>query len=308
MAEKIYYWIKLKTDFFNRKDIDFLLSQPNGAEYVVLYQMLCLNTANNSGRLESEIGEILVPYDAKKIVRDCKYFDIDTVNIAMTLYRKLGLIYEEQDKVLKISNYDEMIGSESKWAEKKRQYRENKLKELPLKEDNQVDIEKDIEEDIVLNNEDIEEDIVRQEIRDKSIEYRDIDIRDKNNKGSGGSMCTREEENIFDFYEHMTGKTINPSEYEVIATWEDNELTRYVIKQSALVRATSIKYIQAILSRYAKDGIKTVAEAEEDERKFQESKEKQKNQSSRPVYKSRAEREEEAKRDFLKRHGVDVDD
>lgn len=296
MAEKIYYWIKLKTDFFNRKDIDFLLSQPNGAEYVVLYQMLCLNTANNSGRLESEIGEILVPYDAKKIVRDCKYFDIDTVNIAMTLYRKLGLIYEEQDKVLKISNYDEMIGSESKWAEKKRQYRENKLKELSLKEDNQGDIEEDVGEDIVLNNEDIEEDIVRQE------------IRDKNNKGSGGSMRTREEETIFDFYEHMTGKTINPSEYEVIATWEDNELTRHVIKQSALVRATSIKYIQAILSRYAKDGIKTVAEAEEDERKFQESKEKQKNQSSRPVYKSRAEREEEAKRDFLKRHGVDVDD
>ncbi len=38
---KRYYWIKLKTNFFNQSEIDFLLAQPNGCEYVVLYQMLC---------------------------------------------------------------------------------------------------------------------------------------------------------------------------------------------------------------------------------------------------------------------------
>ena len=41
--EKKFYWIKLKVDFFRREEIDFLLSQKNGAEYVVLYQMICLN-------------------------------------------------------------------------------------------------------------------------------------------------------------------------------------------------------------------------------------------------------------------------
>lgn len=72
------------------------------------------------------MGEIIIPYNADKIVRDCKYFDIDTVNVAMSLYKRLGLIYEEeQDGVLKISNYEDMVGSESKWAEKKRIYREN---------------------------------------------------------------------------------------------------------------------------------------------------------------------------------------
>ena len=34
---KKFYWIKLKTDFFNRAEIDFLLSQPNGFQYIVLY-------------------------------------------------------------------------------------------------------------------------------------------------------------------------------------------------------------------------------------------------------------------------------
>ena len=48
MEDKKYYWIKLRTDFFNQETIDFLLSQPNGCEYVVLYQMLCLQTANTN--------------------------------------------------------------------------------------------------------------------------------------------------------------------------------------------------------------------------------------------------------------------
>lgn len=175
---RTFYWIKLKTDFFRREEIDFLLSQKNGAEYVVLYQMICLNTANSDGKLETKIGEMIVPYNAEKIARDCKYFDVDTVNIAMNLYKKLGLIYEEQEGGLKIAAFDEMVGKESKWAEKKRIYRKNQS-QLLLKEDTKEDIVQNINEDIVQNvSVDIDEDIVRQEYRDKSIEYRDIDNRD----------------------------------------------------------------------------------------------------------------------------------
>lgn len=130
---KKYYWIKLKTNFFNREDIDFMLSQENGCEYVVLYQMLCLNTANNDGRLETKMNEVIIPYDIKKIVRDCKYFDYDTVAVALDLYKKLGLIYEEDNKILKIANYDEMIGSETRYAQIKRNQRENNVPLLECK-------------------------------------------------------------------------------------------------------------------------------------------------------------------------------
>ena len=42
MAEKKrYYWIRLKDSFMTGDEIDFLMSQKNGAEYVVLYQMDC---------------------------------------------------------------------------------------------------------------------------------------------------------------------------------------------------------------------------------------------------------------------------
>lgn len=168
---KRYYWIKLKTDFFNQETTDFLLSQKNGCQYIVLYQMLCLNTANTNGVMATRIGEMIVPYDVNKIVRDTKHFDFDTVTVALELFKRLGLIYEEDNQVLKIAHLEEMVGSESKWAEKKRLYRE-KQKELGQQEDNVQLIE----------------DNVRQENRDKSIEYRDkildIDIEKENKKES----------------------------------------------------------------------------------------------------------------------------
>ena len=68
MTYKKYYWIKLKTNFFNTDVIEFLLSQKNGCEYVVLYQMLCLKTANTNGSLKSEIGEMIVPFTRYKVL------------------------------------------------------------------------------------------------------------------------------------------------------------------------------------------------------------------------------------------------
>lgn len=47
----------------NSEVVDFLMSQPNGANYVVLYQMLCLKTINTGGRLTCQIGDIIIPSD-----------------------------------------------------------------------------------------------------------------------------------------------------------------------------------------------------------------------------------------------------
>lgn len=103
---KRYYWIKLKTDFFNLAEIDFLLSQKDGCRYIVLYQMLCLQTANNNGELASRVGEMIIPYDPDKIARDTKYFSKDTVIVAMELFKKLNLIYTDDGICLKIAGFE----------------------------------------------------------------------------------------------------------------------------------------------------------------------------------------------------------
>lgn len=163
MAEKRYYWIKLKTDFFDLPTIDWLLSQKNGCEYIVLYQMLCLKTANNNGMMANGIGEMLIPYDVEKIVRDTKYFDFDTVTVALELFKKLGLIYKSENDVMCITGIDEMVGSETSSAKRVRKYRESQKllhcnktvtyigencnTEIDIEKDKDIDTDKEIDKD-----------------------------------------------------------------------------------------------------------------------------------------------------------------
>lgn len=144
-SNKRYYWIKLRDDFLNGDVVDFLMAQKNGAQYVVLYLMLCMNTKNNEGKLYASVGEMIIPYDAEKIVRDTKYFDIDTVTVAMALYKKLGLIYEESGGYLAISNYDELVGSETYNAIHMRQKRKTHNNVMPMLENCYVEKDKEIE-------------------------------------------------------------------------------------------------------------------------------------------------------------------
>lgn len=168
MSDKRFYWIKLKTDFFEQDAIDFLLSQTNGSDYIALYIKLCTMTANTNGQLATQIGEILIPYDAQKIARDTKYFSVDTVVVAMELFKKLGLIYESNDNVLQIANYDSMVGS-SKMdehtkrlnAERQRRFKANQKQKL-------------LENNVTVTHGVTLKD--NAEYRDKSIEIRDKSI------------------------------------------------------------------------------------------------------------------------------------
>lgn len=130
--EKRFFWLKLKVNFMTSETVDFLMSQDGGANYIVLYQMLCLKTINTHGRLSRQIGEVIIPFDEAKIQRDCKWFSIDTIRVAMELYRKLGLIYEDSDGTLVISDHGNLIGSEGASAERMRKMRNGeKQRALP---------------------------------------------------------------------------------------------------------------------------------------------------------------------------------
>ena len=95
-----------------------------------------------------------------------------------------------------------------------------------------------------------------------------------NNTSNNSSNNKAEIKNLelIKFYEEHFGRTISRTEVEILEMWEDTELTRYAIKQAELARAFNIKYVQRILQSYKTKNIKTVAEAEEAEKKFQESK------------------------------------
>ena len=212
MAEsQKYYWIKLKSDFFNQDAIDFLMSQKNGAEMVILYQMLCLMTLNSGGKLITKLNQMEVKYDVSKIVRDTRYFSANIVETALELFKKLGLI-EDIEETLSITNYKNLVGGESKYAEKKRAYRDKKTATKEhISEDISEDISVDNEEDTLVDNsednegdisEDISVDNVRQDIRDKRLEIRDknIELENKKNKQKKTSVFRKpSEEEVLDY-------------------------------------------------------------------------------------------------------------
>lgn len=165
---KRYFWIKLKDTFMTSDAVDFLMSQPDGANYVVLYQMLCLKTINTNGKLERHIGELIIPYDEVKIQRDTKWFTIDIVRVALNLYKALGLIYTDHDGALVLADYENLVGSETDWAIKKQRQRigdgDNVPTNVPMLVPQNVPIEKEIRE------------------RDKRLEIDiDTDIEEKKN-------------------------------------------------------------------------------------------------------------------------------
>ena len=169
MAEqKRFYWIKLKENFFDLETIDWLISQKNGCEYIVLYQKLCLMTANKEGRLAMTVGEMIIPFDANKIARDTK-FSIDTVVVALELFKKIGLVYEQEDGILRIPYVQELVGSETKAAIKKRAQRARKA--LPSGDNDGDNVHPDVKDN------------VRQEkeYRDKSLDIRDLNIDEEEN-------------------------------------------------------------------------------------------------------------------------------
>ena len=68
-------------------------------------------------------------------------------------------------------------------------------------------------------------------------------------------------EDIFTYLEKAWGRTLSPYEYELLQEWNNDEITRYAIKESVKCNARSIKYVERIVENLKAKGIKTEAEA-----------------------------------------------
>lgn len=83
------------------------------------------------------------------------------------------------------------------------------------------------------------------------------------NKGNG-------DENLFEYVERAFRRTLSSIEFEVISSWEDNELTRHAIKEAVLNNACSVKYIERILERYKQNNFQSVRDVLEDKKQKEE--------------------------------------
>lgn len=257
---KRYYWIKLRESFMTGDIVDFLMSQKDGANYVVLYQMLCLKTINTGGRMATQIGEVLVRYDIEKIQRDCKWFSADTIRIALNLYKGFGLIYEDLDGTLVLTDHKNLVGSETDAAARMRNYRAacNALPSSNATEGEQR-----------ANN--VTPDIRDKDIRDKSLDTRDRDIDTGNHDVVVGNPfgddfnVGRPDPNSIEIYATSNLQYLSPYNMEELLSFRDSlpdDLIRYAIDQACANGVRTYAYVKSILNSYVSSGFKSIGDVQ----------------------------------------------
>ena len=129
MAERRYYWLKLKKDFFNSKRMKKLRAIAGGDTYTIIYLKMLLKAIESDGILKFEMVE--------KSFADEIALDIDEspddVGIAVNYLLTVGLIEAIGDDEYALPECIENIGSESASAKRVREFRERE-KSIALQE------------------------------------------------------------------------------------------------------------------------------------------------------------------------------
>jgi len=248
MSNKKYYWLKLKEDFFDDDTIEWIEEQDNGKEYCLFYLKLCLKSLKSNGILVRNVGEMLVPYDVKKLAEMTKT-DIDTVRVSMDLFTRIGLVQILENGEIYLTQLANMVGSETSKAQLMRNKRSrdkqlsdgnNVTNSLP-KESNilenrytEIEIEKELELDIESEKEREKE----KENRPSSSSPSLIDVRFV-------KIRTFFDENIrvSTFSEHK-------KMYDLLDDYNDPQLIIEAIKLSGENGKPNLNYVTGILKNW----------------------------------------------------------
>ena len=131
MAEsKKYFWLKLKRDFFKRHDIQIIESMPNGKDYILFYLKLLCESVDHEGNLRFSDE---IPYN-EQMLATITHTNPDIVKSAIKVFTELHMMEILDDGTLYMNEVNKMLGYETEWAKKKREYRERQ-KQLTDNED-----------------------------------------------------------------------------------------------------------------------------------------------------------------------------
>jgi len=143
--EKRYFWLKLNENFFEQEEIKVIEGMENGEKYVNFYLKLLLKSLSTNGKL---LFRNIIPY-TPEMLSTITNTNIDTVRVATKLFVNLGLMEKLDDGSLFMSEVENMVGSETGWAKKKRLQRGKKdnVPKLSKKCPTELELELELELD-----------------------------------------------------------------------------------------------------------------------------------------------------------------
>ena len=115
------YWMKMRRDFFKRHDIKLLRAEA-GNDAVLFYIQLLCESIDHDGRIRYSEKK---PYTIKQLATITE-MPVEIAKQSLEAAKELDLIQEEKDGTLYLPEAENMTGSETEWAEKKRKTRGQK--------------------------------------------------------------------------------------------------------------------------------------------------------------------------------------
>ena len=243
-SNKRYYWLQLKENFFNSKEMKLMRKLPGGEEITIIYLKIMLTSLENEGVIFYEgLAEDLAEELALEIGED-----VESIRMALMFMEKKRLITTNDSYSYKLEQVPELVGSETASARRVRKHRENK-KALQgntgvTKCIGDIDIEIYIEKEI-----DIEKDLEKNTLKIIVDEY----------QSRISPIDGIQFETLKEFI------TLDGMEPDVVLK---------AISLAADNGKRNFSYIRAILQNWKNDGLLSIAAVNERERKFQESKTK----------------------------------
>lgn len=151
MAEKRYYWIQLKDEFFKQKEIKKLRKIAGGDTYTIIYLKMLLLAVKQDNKLffegveDSFAGELALELDE----------DSENVKVTLSFLEKQGLIKIISEDEFCLLQGPQMVGSESESAARVRRYRERKALQCnndvtPVLQNGNTDIDIESEKELEL--------------------------------------------------------------------------------------------------------------------------------------------------------------
>lgn len=257
---KVYFWLKVDKKFFDNVFIKRLKNMNGGYAMTVIYIRLMLESLESDcilyydGFLESLVEELAIKLDVSE----------DDINMTMAYFTKCGLIQIDTDGNAELPQAKAMLESETNWAKYKREKRKNgqtptQLDNVQLMS-NQCPTEIDIDKEIELKK-DINIDI-------KS----EVDTRENQSATADG----KSDFNVFEYYQSRIGfldgyQLQKLKDFIEIDNLEPN-LVKRAIDRAADNSKRNFGYINSILKNWAQNGIKTIVQQDEEQRRFEESK------------------------------------
>ena len=247
---KVYFWLKFDKKFFDNLFIKRLKNVSGGYAMTVIYIRLMLESIETDciiyyeGYFDNLIQELAIRLDVSE----------DDVNMTLAYFTKCGLIQIDTDGNAKFPQAEALLEQETNWNQYKRKIKKSKnipteVGKIPTKlekfqpDSNQIptDIEKETEEEA-------------------------------ENRELSSAAADKSNLNIFEHYQERIGlldgfQLQKLEEYQVIDGLEP-ELIKTAIDKAADNSKRSFGYVNSILKSWSQNGIKTVAQQQEEQNNY----------------------------------------